>query len=170
MFGFTKKKISVEQVVGPLIDFSTNENVVDEYKELLNVNKMTSSQKREIYIFNMHATVNAVQSSLDSKELTKKLLNLYHLTVYQMVSPDIKSQKFFEELVIKRYGKYYAFTNSIEDETSMLHLGEEFLNNFFGNKDDGELVMTVTISSMYVIQLTTTKGLLDEIQTKFIIT
>jgi len=118
----------------------------------------------------MHATVKAVQSSLNSEELTEKLLNFYHLTIYQIVSPDNKSQKFFEELVIKRYGKYYTFTNSIEDETSMLHLGEEFLNNFFGNKNDGELVMTVTISSMYINQLIVIKGFLDDIQTKFIIT
>jgi len=50
MFGFTKRKIPVEQVVGQLIDFSTNENIVDAYKELLDTNKITSSQKREIYI------------------------------------------------------------------------------------------------------------------------
>jgi hypothetical protein len=168
MFGFTKKKVSIRQVVESLIKFSTDESAVDAYKELFETDKITSSQKREIYIFNMHATVIAIQSSIDSKDLTEKILNFYHLSMYQLLSPDHKSQLYFEELVNRRYENYYTFTNSIENETSLSHLGQEFLNNFFGNKDYGKNTFNQTIvSSMYINHLTTIKGFLDEVQTKY---
>ena len=140
MFGLSKKRFSSEQLSVFLMDFFNDKKMIDTYKETLGIDSFSSNQLREILIYNMHATVYAIQSSIDSKELSKKIIDYYHTTAVQRLGgSNHKSQTAIRETVDKRYIKYFEIiqdAKNIENASGFFILADEFLKNFFQDKDN----------------------------------
>lgn len=172
MFGLSKKRISAEQIADLLVGFLDKEKLIASYKDFLKVNTITSNQLREIYIFNMHATVYAIQSSIDSKELTQKIIDLYNTkAIHQLDASNHKSQTAIMEVVNSRYKKYFEIiqdAENIKSEKLFFILAIEFLNIFFQDKNNNSgTTMTMLHSVLYTNQIVGIKSFLDEIQIKY---
>lgn len=84
----------------------SEENLTNIFGQFLKNETIDIKLTTEWLIFNMFIVVKSVEIGIDSKNVTKEFLHIFHSYIYAVTCSTFEEAKTFEELVIKRYESY----------------------------------------------------------------
>jgi len=157
-----KEKVPAESIVKHFVDICISKGTSKErLRELFGdvVSDDSDKQYLEWMAVLMFAVVHSIQRGVQNDVLSKKMIDLFHASVYQQAIFNNRQRLALKSIINERYATYFAIMHQHLTNNIPLNFGKALNDNFC--EEPNLLVQTYVVEYVFGIMMSLTEMLKD---------